>query len=73
MTTGIAHEINNPMNFISGGIHAISTLKNELLKLDEKRSQEKAALYEQMDKIMENTLPYYLKQENPGRYEDLLL
>ena len=32
LTTGIAHEINNPMNFISGGIHAISTLKNELLR-----------------------------------------
>lgn len=56
LTTGIAHEINNPMNFISGGLHATSTLKNELLKLDGKSSKEKNALYEQMDKIMENTL-----------------
>ena len=56
LTSGIAHEINNPMNFISGGLHAISTLKNELLKLDGKPSKEKSALYEQMDKIMENTL-----------------
>ncbi len=56
LTTGIAHEINNPMNFISGGLHATSTLKNELLKLEKKPSKEKNALYEQMDKIMANTL-----------------
>jgi signal transduction histidine kinase len=56
LTTGIAHEINNPMNFISGGIHATSTLKNELLKLEGELSQEKSALYKQMDKIMENSL-----------------
>ena len=56
LTTGIAHEINNPMNFISGGIHATSTLKNELLKLEGELSREKSALYEQMDKIMENSL-----------------
>ena len=56
LTTGIAHEINNPMNFISGGIHATSTLKNELVKLEGKPSKEKKALYQQMDKIMENSL-----------------
>jgi len=56
LTSGIAHEINNPMNFISGGLHATSTLKNELLKLDGKPSKEKNALYEQMDKIIDNTL-----------------
>jgi len=56
MTTGIAHEINNPMNFISGGIHAASTLKNELIKLEGRPSRKKLELYEQMDKIMENSL-----------------
>ncbi len=56
LTTGIAHEINNPMNFISGGLHACSTLKNEMLKLDGEASKEKLALNEQMEKIMENTL-----------------
>jgi len=56
LTTGIAHEINNPMNFISGGIHATNTLKNELLKLEGELSQEKSALYDQMDKIMGNSL-----------------
>jgi len=56
LTTGIAHEINNPMNFISGGLHACSTLKNELLKMDGEPSKEKIALNNQMDKIMLNTL-----------------
>ena len=56
LTTGIAHEINNPMNFISGGLHATSTLKNELIKLEGSLSEEKGRLYRQMDKIMENTL-----------------
>jgi len=56
LTTGIAHEINNPMNFISGGIHATSTLKNELIKMEKRPAKEKKALYQQMDKIMENSL-----------------
>lgn len=56
LTTGIAHEINNPMNFISGGIHATTTLKNELLKLERRPSGKKMEVYEQMDKIMENSL-----------------
>jgi signal transduction histidine kinase len=56
LTAGIAHEINNPMNFISGGIHATSTLKKELLKLEAKPSKKKLELYEQMDKIMQNSL-----------------
>jgi signal transduction histidine kinase len=56
LTTGIAHEINNPMNFISGGIHAIDTLKNELFKLEGKPSKKKVDFYEQMDRIMESSL-----------------
>lgn len=56
LTTGIAHEINNPMNFISGGIHATNTLKNELIKLEGEPSGKKKALYDQMDKIMEHSL-----------------
>ncbi len=56
LTTGIAHEINNPMNFISGGIHATNTLKNEVFKLEKRPSAEMKKLYQQMDKIMDNTL-----------------
>ena len=32
LTAGVAHEINNPLNFINGGIHIISELKQELDK-----------------------------------------
>ena len=56
MTTGIAHEINNPMNFISGGIHATNTLISELIKLEGKPSKKKLDLFEQMKKIMANSL-----------------
>jgi signal transduction histidine kinase len=31
LTAGIAHEINNPINFISGGVQALEILQNELL------------------------------------------
>jgi signal transduction histidine kinase len=44
------------MNFISGGLHATNTLKNELLKLEKSPSDRQMELSMQMDKIMENTL-----------------
>lgn len=55
LTTGIAHEINNPLNFISGSLHALNTLKSEYLKLDKDITEEKKALLEQIEKIMENS------------------
>jgi len=55
LTTGIAHEINNPLNFISGSLHALNTLKGEYLKLDPDRSEEKEEILEQIDKIIENS------------------
>jgi signal transduction histidine kinase len=30
LTAGIAHEINNPLNFISGGLHLINSIENEI-------------------------------------------
>lgn len=56
LISGIAHEINNPLNFISGGLHALNTLKSEYRKLEDELSPEKRALNEQMEKIMENSL-----------------
>lgn len=55
LTTGIAHEINNPLNFISGSLHALKTLKDEYSKLDLEPSAEKKVLLEQIEKIMENS------------------
>lgn len=56
LTAGFAHEINNPLNFISGGLQATETLKNELLKIDKNPSPEKLGIYEKMDKIMGSSL-----------------
>lgn len=55
LTMGIAHEINNPLNFISGSLHALNTLKDDYLKLDQDQSPEKKVLIEQIEKIMENS------------------
>ncbi len=55
LTTGIAHEINNPLNFISGSLHALNTLKDDYLKLDTNQSPEKKVLLEQIERIIENS------------------
>ncbi len=36
LTAGIAHEINNPINFISGGVQAINTVTQEFLESNER-------------------------------------
>ena len=55
LTTGLAHEINNPLNFISGSLHALNTLKDDYVKLDLNPTPEKKELLEQMERIMENS------------------
>ncbi len=55
LTTGIAHEINNPLNFISGSLHALNTQMEEYLKLDSEQTPEKRVLLKQIEKIMENS------------------
>ena len=40
LTTGIAHEINNPLNFIRGGIEIINNLKKNLIKDDEELNKQ---------------------------------
>ena len=56
LTTGIAHEINNPLNFVSGGLHALNTLMGEYQKLDGSQTPRRKELQQQMHKIMENSL-----------------
>jgi signal transduction histidine kinase len=56
LTTGIAHEINNPLNFISGGLHALKTLMIQFNINENEASTEKKELALKMDKIMENSL-----------------
>lgn len=54
LTSGIAHEINNPLNFISGSLYALNTLKSEYLKLEKGKSPEKEKLIKQIDQIVES-------------------
>ncbi len=56
LTTGIAHEINNPLNFVSGGLQALNTLNSEYRKLDGPLGPRQKELRQQMDKIMEKAL-----------------
>lgn len=56
LTTGIAHEINNPLNFISGGLHALKTLMNQFNIPDGEASRKNKELAVKMDKIMDNSL-----------------
>lgn len=61
LTAGIGHEINNPLNFISGGLHALNTLRTEYRKTEGPLSQEQKNLKKQMEKIMENSMEGVLR------------
>lgn len=46
MTAGIAHEINNPINYIQGNAILISTIVSDLIRLEEFRAKQDIMLHE---------------------------
>jgi signal transduction histidine kinase len=53
LISGISHEINNPLNFISGSLHALNTLKEQYLKLEPGLSPEKQKIMQQIDRVID--------------------
>lgn len=56
LTSGLAHEINNPLNFISGSLHAMNTLKNQYISYETELTSEKKETLKKIDHIMDSAL-----------------
>ncbi|MBS1506103.1 MAG: HAMP domain-containing histidine kinase [Bacteroidetes bacterium] len=54
LTAGIAHEINNPINFISGGVQALEILQNEILDKKELTGETLEAVKEDLKELMKS-------------------
>lgn len=52
LTSGLAHEINNPLNFISGSLNALNSLKNKYINPRNENSGEQARLQKLVDQLM---------------------
>ncbi len=66
LTAGIAHEINNPLNFITSSLHAMNTLKEQYLKLEEELSEDKKKILEKIDQVANNSF------EGVSRAEEII-
>ena len=55
LTAGIAHEMNNPLNFVSGSLNALDTLKEAYVAREEEITPEKKEILEKIDRIMETS------------------
>ncbi|NOS94036.1 MAG: GHKL domain-containing protein [Cyclobacteriaceae bacterium] len=54
LTSGIAHEINNPINFIYGGVQALSQVHQELLTAANYNEREIAIKRQELDELMKS-------------------
>lgn len=52
LTAGIAHEINNPINFISGGVQAINSITDEFFKSKEHTTEMLEATIRDIQELM---------------------
>jgi C4-dicarboxylate-specific signal transduction histidine kinase len=54
LTAGIAHEINNPINFISGGVQALEILQNEIFGCQEPTAEPLSSAKEDLKELMKS-------------------
>ncbi len=54
LTSGLAHEINNPLNFISGSLNALNSLKDKYIQQEEDLKGEKKDILKLINQVMDN-------------------
>ena len=55
LTSGLAHEINNPLNFISGSLNALNSLKDKYLNLESELTDDKKEIIRLINQVMDNS------------------
>lgn len=55
LTSGLAHEINNPLNFISGSLNALNALKDKYIDLEAELTEDKKDILKMMEQVMGNS------------------
>lgn len=54
LTSGLAHEINNPLNFISGSLNALNSLKDKYIQEEEELTVEKKDILKLINQVTES-------------------